>query len=147
MLFNSFAFIALFLPIVLIVFFAAGRVGRLRLALAWLVVASLFYYGWWNPAYLALIIGSVLVNHRIGAILCGPAFSAKRRLLTLGVTLNLGFLGYFKYTEFAVENLAWATGLGLSIVRDVVEGSGGTVHAANRDGGGAAIGFTLPTAC
>ena len=60
MLFNSYPFIIFFLPITLFVFFRIGAWGHHRIAISWLVAASLFFYGWWNPAYLGLLIGSVL---------------------------------------------------------------------------------------
>jgi hypothetical protein len=58
MLFNSYIFIFVFLPVTVIGFYAIGYLGYKRFAVSWLVTASLFFYGWWNPAYLWLIIGS-----------------------------------------------------------------------------------------
>lgn len=52
MLFNSWQFVFLFLPITSLVFFQIGRSKKSKFAIAWLVAASLFFYGWWNPAYL-----------------------------------------------------------------------------------------------
>ncbi len=66
MLFNSYPFIIFFLPITLFVCFRIGGWGHHRIAISWLVAASLFFYGWWNPAYLGLLIGSVLFNHSMG---------------------------------------------------------------------------------
>ena len=60
MLFNSNIFLFAFLPVVLLVFFALS--ARRSLALAWLVVASLFFYGWWNPSYLILLGISIVVG-------------------------------------------------------------------------------------
>lgn len=60
MLFNSFEFIFVFLPITILVFHLIGKQGHHRVAIAWLVGASLFFYGWWNPAYLGLMIFSIL---------------------------------------------------------------------------------------
>ncbi len=106
MLFNSYEFIFAFLPTVLAVFFLIGRYGQLRLAVGWLVLASLFFYGWWNPSYLGLIITSVLFNYSVGI---GLGRGAGRRwhkpLLVLGITANLGLLGYYKYANFFLENL------------------------------------------
>ena len=74
MLFNSYEFIFLFLPITLLVFFSIGGRGHHRIAIAWLVGASLFFYGWWNPAYLGLILASILFNYAVGlALLSQPA--------------------------------------------------------------------------
>ena len=59
MLFNSHAFIFLFLPLTLLVFFGLGRIST-RLAAGGLAAASLFFYGWWNPAYVALLLLSIV---------------------------------------------------------------------------------------
>ncbi len=67
MSFNSYIF--LFLPITLLGFHLIGSQGRHRVALAWLVAASLFFYGWWSPAYLGLILGSMLFNYAVGGAL------------------------------------------------------------------------------
>jgi D-alanyl-lipoteichoic acid acyltransferase DltB (MBOAT superfamily) len=69
MLFNSYLFIFLFLPITLLVFFSIGSRGHHRIAIAWLIGASLFFYGWWNPAYLGLILASILFNYAVGVAL------------------------------------------------------------------------------
>lgn len=69
MLFNSFEFILLFLPITLAVFLGLGTLRYYRLAIAWLVLASLFFYGYWNPTYLYLMTGSIVFNYGVGRIL------------------------------------------------------------------------------
>jgi len=73
MLFNSHIFIFIFLPITLSIFFKIGRMGYSHFAIAWLAGASLFFYGWWNPAYLILIIGSILFNYTIGVLIVKQA--------------------------------------------------------------------------
>jgi alginate O-acetyltransferase complex protein AlgI len=107
-LFNSHIFIFAYLPVTLAGFFILGRQGKLRAALFWLIAASLFFYGWWNPDYLPLIILSVVVNYFLGV-----AINKARRsqigfrpatLLTLGVVFDLGLLGYYKYANFFVHN-------------------------------------------
>jgi alginate O-acetyltransferase complex protein AlgI len=106
LLFNSHIFIFVFLPVTLVVFFAIGKRGHHRIAISWLVAASLFFYGWWNPAYVSLIIGSILFNYAAGVALSGPKNdSPKTGLLTFGIMANLGVLGYFKYANFFVSNL------------------------------------------
>jgi D-alanyl-lipoteichoic acid acyltransferase DltB (MBOAT superfamily) len=113
MLFNSYEFIFLFLPVTFLVYFMIARKGQ-ELAIAWLVLASLFFYGWWNPTYLILIITSMLVNFGIGEALSKAHKSNSTRqaklLLALGVTLNLAVLGYFKYAGFFVANINAITG-------------------------------------
>ncbi len=66
MLFNSYEFVFVFLPTVLFGFHLIGKQGHHRVAIAWLVGASLFFYGWWNPAYLSLMLFSILFNYSIG---------------------------------------------------------------------------------
>lgn len=102
MLFNSLEFVFLFLPAAAAVFFLLGGSGCHRLAIAWLVAASLFFYGYWNPSYLPLIILSVLFNYFLGVALSNKK---QKWMLTGGVVLNLGLLGYFKYATFVIDNL------------------------------------------
>jgi len=107
MLFNSYFFILVFLPVTLSVFFLLGSHGERRAAVAWLVGASLFFYGWWNPAYLGLITASVLFNYTIGALLGYQQRRAtfRRTALIVGITANLLVLGYYKYAGFFLANL------------------------------------------
>ena len=77
MLFNSYEFIFLFLPATALVFFAIARFGR-EAAIAWLVLASLFFYGWWNPAYVLLILLSMVFNFFAGEII-SRAFERRHR--------------------------------------------------------------------
>ena len=105
MIFNSFEFIFLFLPIVLFIYFLLNK-WAFTLAKLWLLSSSLFFYGWWNPSYLPLIIVSLIVNFLIGAAL-GKKLSIyhKKWTLTAGIIFNVSLLGYFKYYDFFVENL------------------------------------------
>ena len=109
MLFNSFEFIFVFLPVV---FFGYFYLCSCRLTVAskvWLVSGSLFFYGWWNPLYLPLILASALVNYTVGRRLSGLAPGAgwvtQRTLLVIGIAFNLSLLGYFKYTDFVIGNV------------------------------------------
>ncbi len=116
MLFNSYVFIFLFLPLTILVFFAIGSRGHHRIAVSWLVTASLFFYGWWNAAYVGLLIGSVLFNYALGNSLSGEFISLKKKwLLFFGVTANLGLLGYFKYANFFVDNLNLIAGVDFNL--------------------------------
>jgi len=109
MLFNSPEFILFFLPITFTVYTLLDRHGLYSIARLWLVTSSLFFYSWWNIAYLPLLIGSVLVNFYLGTQLNCAATRHKRAyrkaLLIAGITANLGLLAYFKYADFLVENL------------------------------------------
>jgi len=114
MLFNSFEFIFFFLPATLLVFFLLGRTRQNGLALAWLVGASLFFYAWWNPAYLGLLLGSMLFNYAVGVALARGR-ERRRVLLATGVAGNLLLLGYFKYANFFIDNLNLVTGAGFQV--------------------------------
>jgi D-alanyl-lipoteichoic acid acyltransferase DltB (MBOAT superfamily) len=104
MLFNSYIFIFLFLPIVLSGFFLLGKRNH-RAAIAWLVACSLFFYSWWNPAYLGLMLLSMIFNYAMGAAISRHNNWHKKALLTTSVTLNLGLLAYYKYANFFVSSL------------------------------------------
>ena len=97
MLFNSPIFIFIFLPLVLAGFYGTSRVFGREVAIVWLVLASLFFYGWWNPVYLLLMMASILANFSFGYLLprTDTGFS-KRAILVAGILFNLGLLGYFK---------------------------------------------------
>ncbi len=110
MLFNSFGFIFLFLPVTLLGFHLIGKRGFHRIAISWLIGASLFFYGWWNHIYLWLIIGSVLFNYAAGVYLVGKPY---KPVLVAGIIANLGLLGYFKYANFFIENINVLTGSGI----------------------------------
>lgn len=107
MLFNSPEFIYLFLPIVLLGFFLIARASH-RLAAVWLASASCFFYGWWNPAYLALLGASIAFNYSMGIMLAResarPEQQRRLALLVFGVGANLLLLAYFKYFNFFMES-------------------------------------------
>jgi len=119
MLFNSYEFILVFLPICLLVFYWLGKTNHER-ALVWLVLASLFFYGWWNPAYLILIISSMVINFTIGTTLSknqDPGRQKRKKIiLVLGLCFNLGLLGYYKYYGFFIENINYLSGGEITIV-------------------------------
>ena len=105
MLFNSYDYLLWFLPGTLVVFFLLGR--RPFAAQVWLTVASLFFYGWWNPWHLPLILGSIAFNFGIARLL---QRGAARAVLALGVAVNLAVLGVFKYADFFLANAAHFVG-------------------------------------
>ena len=118
MLFNSFEFILGFLPITVIGFFLISLRGSRSLAVAYLSAASMFFYAWWNPWYLLLILAEVVFNFLLGRQLVRPDLSPRARLLLtiFGVGTMLVVLGYFKYTYFILDILrelggpAWSVG-------------------------------------
>lgn len=102
MLFNSYVFLFLFLPLVLSGYLLVfGKVGKAP-ALSWLVLASLFFYGWWNPAFLLLLLASVGTNYVFGLWIRQQTGGRQRLLLAAAVTANLALFGFFKYSGFLV---------------------------------------------
>jgi D-alanyl-lipoteichoic acid acyltransferase DltB (MBOAT superfamily) len=109
MLFNSYSFLFLFLPFTLLVFFLLGKY-RHSLAGLWLFGASLFFYGWWNPAYVGLLLASVLFNYGVGQAIVREHVrrreKLKRTILIFGITSDFGLLAYYKYANFFVTNVS-----------------------------------------
>jgi len=102
MLFSSYEFILFFLPVTLLIFFAIARQGKHEIAIAWLIIASFFFYGWWNPKYILLLAPLIVANYFLGLYLLN---TRSRPMLVFGVTLNLAVLGYFKYANFFIDNV------------------------------------------
>ena len=83
-----------------------GKYSSRRVTLIWIISASLFFYGWWNPAYLGLILGSMFFNYAIGTVLSGVRNSLNRKsILIVGIATNLVLLAYYKYANFFVDNI------------------------------------------
>ena len=97
MLFNSPEFLLLFLPVMLAGFALLLRGRRGAMAAHWLLAGSLFFYAWWDPRYLPLLLLSIGVNYLLGKAL---RESRSKGLLAAGVAFNLGLLGFFKYAGF-----------------------------------------------
>ena len=106
MLFNSYPFLWVFLPIVCIGFVFCRKLGVSQ-AMGWLAGCSLFFYGWWNPPYALLLVGSIVFNYSIQRRL---SRTASRALLVFGITCNLSLLAYYKYANFFLETFAMAAG-------------------------------------
>lgn len=108
MLFNSQIFLFLFLPVTAACFIFLARKGWLQSALVWAIASSLFFYGWWNPPYLLVIVASIILNYIVG---CSIADFRGRKIstciLVAGVSSNLFALAYFKYSNFFMANVAY----------------------------------------
>jgi alginate O-acetyltransferase complex protein AlgI len=112
MLFNSYEFVLAFVPVTLLGYYVLGGM-RHRLAIAWLLFASLFFYAWWNPIYLLLLLASIGGNYTIAAVVFRLREARDRRAdhaLALGVAANIALLGYFKYANFFVDSVNAAIG-------------------------------------
>lgn len=105
MLFNSFEFIFVFLPIVLLAYFGLNRLNLHQWAKGVLVLASLYFYAFFNTSYLPIIVSSILVNYGVAVGMRKWDGVSKKVLFGIGLLFNLGMLGYFKYTDFMIENV------------------------------------------
>lgn len=95
MLFNSYIFIFLFLPITLLVYFALGKFKLIKLAKFWLLATSLFFYGYWNPPYLILMLVSIAFNYSMGQAIAYLDSSTiigliATRIIILGIVVSMG---------------------------------------------------------
>ena len=109
MLFNSFVF-AVFLPLVFLLYWAIPR-RSVRLKNLYLIVASYVFYGWWDWRFLSLIFVSSLTDYLVGlGFLRFRSLSARRSLLAISLTVNLGLLGFFKYFGFFVDSFVTLLG-------------------------------------
>src|SRR5258706_7456410 len=106
MLFNSYQFIFLFLPVALAGYFVLSRLGNLA-PVIWLALASLVFYSVSNWQFVLLLLASVAFNYAVGLLLISKPLRALPRFaaLTVGVTGDLLVLGYFKYAGFLAANL------------------------------------------
>jgi alginate O-acetyltransferase complex protein AlgI len=117
MIFSSWQFILLFLPITFVIYFWLNHRRLIVAGKIWLVAVSLFFYAYWDLKYLPLIIGSMLFNFIVGKNLAKtfnnslnespPSFwqNGRKLLLVAGIAINLLLLGYYKYTDFLLTNV------------------------------------------
>ena len=107
MLFNSIDF-AIFLPIVFFLYwFVANK--NLKLQNLLIVVSSYVFYGWWDWRFLSLILFSTIIDYSVGRRLLNEENISKRKvLLWISILVNLGFLGFFKYYNFFLDNFVSA---------------------------------------
>ena len=107
MLFNSIDF-AIFLPVVFFLYWF-GTKNNLKLQNFLIVVASYTFYGWWDWRFLSLILFSTITDYIIGLGLAKQEDPTRRKvLLWISIIVNLGFLGFFKYYNFFLDNFITA---------------------------------------
>ncbi len=115
MLFNSAIFVFLYLPIVWVGYLLSLRLPWARTGIAFLGLASLFFYGYWTPAFLPLLLGSIVFNYWIGRLLDARVWSAGERgrkaLLIGAIATNLTLLAYYKYANLLSSSVQSLTGL------------------------------------
>jgi alginate O-acetyltransferase complex protein AlgI len=102
MLYNSFQFIFIFLPIALLGYVAASYLRSNLIQMLWIVVMSCAFYAYWDPIYIVLLLGSLAFNFMLGRAL---ELRRHKAILALGVIFNLLILGYFKYYVFVLVNV------------------------------------------
>lgn len=110
MLFNSYIFMLLFLPLCLAGYFLLNRFGKKRCALAYLLGMSLWFYGANTPVYLLLIVSSILVNYGFFILSKRLTGGVRTAAKAAAAALNLGALFYFKYYDFFLSTLNSLTG-------------------------------------
>ncbi|AOW13103.1 acetyltransferase [Hydrogenophaga crassostreae] len=126
MIFSSWQFILLFLPVTFGIYFALNRKRCLLGGKLWLVLASLFFYAYWNWTHLPLILLSIGFNFAIGSHLSrassqavvngsGAGIRYRRAMLVFGISTNLAMLAYYKYANFFVANLNLINGLEIGL--------------------------------
>lgn len=118
MLFNSFVFMFLYLPVVWLGFRLLGTRDPVYQRL-WLALASLFFYGYWDIRFLALLLGSIGFNYAAGRLLIAERLTGyaavRKSALLVAIATNLALLGYFKYSNFFLDNLDRVLGTGWRI--------------------------------
>ncbi|MXS85882.1 MBOAT family protein [Nitrosomonas sp. HPC101] len=115
MIFSSWQFIFLFLPISFFIYFYLNHRRLIIAGKLWLITASLFFYAYWDIRYLPLILGSILLNFAIGTGLAQSHDKSRKErgiqainrkvVLATGILINLMLLGYYKYTDFLLDNI------------------------------------------
>jgi alginate O-acetyltransferase complex protein AlgI len=109
MLFNSYEFIFIFLPVSFFIYFYLNHKRLTIASKIWLVLTSLFFYSWWNIVYLPLILASVFFNYTLASAILEhdelkKKYFSKKSLLQIGLVFNIGLLAYFKYANFFISN-------------------------------------------
>lgn len=111
MLFNSYEFIFLFLPVVLIGYFSLNKIKLYMPAKVFLLAASLFFYGYFKPIYLVIIVSSILINYFACKIIKSVnQMGIKRVVFAIVIFINIFALFMFKYYDFTIRSINWVTG-------------------------------------
>ena len=113
MIFSTYEFIFLFLPVTFFVYFILNRFELNTIAKIWLIICSLYFYAQGSPDFFVFFLGSIVGNYIIGSTMArmeGNQKAQKKLLLLIGLAGNIGLLGYYKYTDFFIENYNLLTG-------------------------------------
>ncbi|GKU79213.1 MBOAT family protein [Paenibacillus sp. L3-i20] len=124
MIFSTYTFIFVFLPITFFVFRLLSVFKLQNAAKLWLVMASIYFYAQGSGNFVLLFIADIFVNFALGSLIVkagrSGAFWSKRLLITIGLLLNIAFLGYYKYANFAIENINLISGQGFPLLEIVL---------------------------
>lgn len=119
MLFSSATFIFAFLPVCFILYFSISKLTNSHIGKVWLCLASLFFYGYWDVSYLPLLLGSIVLNYLSGSLVSPDRFFTKKQnrktILIIAIAINILVLGYYKYSNFFIENINLLTGTDYSL--------------------------------
>ncbi len=107
MLFNSFPFLLGFLPVVVVGAYLVRDWFGVRMVQAWVLLASVVFYGWNKPSHLPFLFGSIVVNFLLARRIAASGQPRRKLLLQLGLVLNISYLCYFKYTSFLLRNFRY----------------------------------------
>ena len=120
MLFNSYLFLFLFLPVTLTAHYLFSAISP-RLAAVWLCITSLVFYGWWNPQFVMLLMGSIAFNYIVSLCILSTANRSRLQLAvtTFGVASNIALLFHYKYFVTLV-NFAGELGFGSGRMDDII---------------------------
>lgn len=105
MLFNSYIFVFMFFPLVVLGYYGLHRLGWKSAALGYLTLMSMVFYGYNSFEYLIMLIVSILVNYLLVRLMDKTGGVWRRSCLLVGLLYNLGILFYFKYYDFFIENV------------------------------------------
>src|ERR1700712_4065552 len=113
MLFNSFGYLLIFLPCVVLITVLARRRGGPLAAQICVLAASLLFYAWFRPSNLPYLLGSMICNALLARKISAAAQPQRKRWLQFALILNVGFLCTFKYVNFLLRNLPYFVHRGL----------------------------------
>ncbi|MCR5278311.1 MAG: MBOAT family protein [Lachnospiraceae bacterium] len=106
MLFNSYLFIFLFFPVCMAGFFGLNHFRKFQAARVFLFAMSMWFYGYFNPSYILIILSSILINYLAYRYINAHKESPSKKVaMILAVTANLLILGFYKYMDFFIENI------------------------------------------
>ena len=117
MLFSSIPFLYYFLPSVLIAYYLVPKPAKNMV----LLLASLVFYGWGEPIYVFLMVGTIFMAYSFGRLIDRTErLFSKRLYLIVSIVISLGILGYFKYADFFITNVNLVTGMQIPLLKVVL---------------------------